>query len=258
MTDHRPTDRDEEADASSDQADPTGSAPGAPSGPPRGDPEGPLRDAAGGEDEAEEGAPDEDEVVELDLGDEDGRPLSSAEERERLLAELTGTGEGEPEAEEPEVSSADERARILTEVVADAEARQVFQRVATREPGVTVRKVVVTAILLVTAAGLWVWQPPFLAPPDPPARTPEQVEAALRFAVTLQAERLLQRRTENRRLPDLLREAGDTLPGLTYQRPDGGSFILEGRSGDVTVRYNSRSNLERFLGDAPLVLAEGS
>lgn len=254
MTDHRPTDRDEEAAASSDEADETGSAPGAPSGPGRRDPEGPLRDA----DQADEGAPDEDEVVELDLGDEDGRPLSSAEERERLLAELTGADDAEPEPDEPEVSSADQRARILTEVVADAEAREVFQRVAVREPGVTVRKLVVTAMLAVTAAGLWVWQPPFLAPPDPPARPPEQVEAALRFAVTLQAERLLQRRTENRRLPDLLREARDTLPGLTYQRPDGGSFILEGRSGDVRVRYNSRSDLERFLGDAPLVLAEGS
>lgn len=197
--------------------------------------------------------------MELDTGDDGGGGLSSEEERRRLLDQLAGAnGDDPPEPEEPEVSSADERARILTEVVADAEAREVFQRVVTREPGVTVRKLVVTLILLATAGGVWAWQPPFLAPPEPPLRTPEQVEAALRFAVTLQAERLLQRRTENRRVPDFLREAGDTLPGLVYQRPDGGSFTLEARSGDVTVRYDSRSDLENFLGDAPLVLAEGS
>lgn len=241
MTDNRPPHRDDESESSSDDA----------------------QDADAGLSPGHErpGPDGEVEVVELDLGDDDEGGLSSEEERKRLLAQLAGAGgpgNEEPEPDDAELSSADDRARMLAEVVADAEAREIFQRVATRKPGVTVRKTLATLVLVVAAVVVWVWQPPFLASPAPPTRTPEQVEAALRFAVTLQAERLLERRAANRRLPDLLREAGDTLPGLTYERPDGGSFILEGRSDDVTVRYSSRSDLADFLGDAPLVLAEGS
>ncbi len=77
-----------------------------------------------------------------------------------------------------------------------------------------------------------------------------RIEAGLRMAVALQAERIFAHRDQVRRLPDFLREVGDSLPGILYRRLDGGTFLLLGRAGDVEVEYRSDQPLAEFVAPA--------
>jgi hypothetical protein len=70
------------------------------------------------------------------------------------------------------------------------------------------------------------------------------------MAVALQAERIFAHRDQVRRLPDFLREVGDSLPGILYRRLDGGTFLLLGRAGDVEVEYRSDQPLAEFIAPA--------
>lgn len=180
--------------------------------------------------------------------------------RERMLAELmedTEAREAEREPAAPETSSAEVRERVLADVVRDTEVRE-MERAPRSPEGVPVRRVVLTGIATLIALWLWILPPaPLRTPPVP--RVPEaRLEAGVRFAIALQAERIGARRLEARRLPDLLREAGDTLPGLVYERVDGGTFLLRGTVDGQVLEYRSDTPLRDFLGDAPWVLAGGA
>lgn len=149
----------------------------------------------------------------------------------------------------PPLSTESQREVMLAAVMMDTEAKEAARRPGPQR-GTTWPRVAVAAVLTILAAWAWLFPPGFLRPPPPPAHSTERVEAGLRFAVALQAERIFAFRTRAQRFPDYLREVGDTLPGLTYRRVDGGSFLLRGQVGNVVVQYRSTDQLGEFLGDA--------
>lgn len=149
----------------------------------------------------------------------------------------------------PSLSTEHQREIMLAEVMMDTVAKDAARR-PTPQRGTTWTRIATAGVLTLLAGWVWMFPPAFLQPPPPPAPSPERIEAGLRLAVALQAERIYAYRAEARRLPDYLREVGDTLPGLTYRRVDGGSFLLRARAGDVDVQYRSTEPLEVFLGDA--------
>lgn len=195
-------------------------------------------------------------------GPRDHRPsLSSDREREEALAEVLRAAEAEEKAgpekpPAPPLSSERQREVMLDEVVRAAEVKEAVRRPWKGGRTTTPLRLVLSLVLTGVAIWLWFFPPGILAPPAPPTPSAVQVEAALRFAVALQAERIHAHRVEARRLPDFLREVGDTLPGMRYRRLDGGTFLLVGSAGEVEVSYRSDQSLEEFLGDAVRRLGE--
>lgn len=153
--------------------------------------------------------------------------------------------------ESPSLSSQRERDRALAAVLQGAGSAEGW-RLPPGPPrrGVTTVRLALAALLTAVAMWLWILPPAFLSPSPPPALTQERAEAALRVGMALQAERILEHRIRARRLPDFLREVGDTLPGIRYTRLDAGTFSLEGSSGGLTLVYRSDQSLDDFLGDA--------
>jgi hypothetical protein len=149
----------------------------------------------------------------------------------------------------PPLSTERQREVMLAEVMMDTEAKEAARRPGPQR-GTTWTRIAVASVLTLLAGWAWLLPPSFLQPPPPPAQSSMRIEAGLRFAVALQAERIFEFRTEAQRFPDYLREVGDTLPGLTYRRVDGGSFLLRGQVGDVMVQYRSSDELGDFLGNA--------
>lgn len=144
---------------------------------------------------------------------------------------------------------------MLQEVMQDTQDKDTLHVVA-KAPGIPLRKAIVTGLVAILGLGAWLVPIPFLDAPAPPPPVPEMQDAGLRFAVALQRDRILSHRIDARRLPDFLREVGDTLPGLTYERLSGGRFVLAGTAGEVEVMYTFPDSLPDFLGDALTRLVE--
>ena len=145
---------------------------------------------------------------------------------------------------------------MLAAVVADSDAKDVARAVRPGR-GTTIPRLVIAAVLTAVATWLWVFPPAFLDPPSAPAMDAARLEAGLRFGVALQTERVRAHRAEVRRLPDLLREVEDTLPGILYNRVNASTFIIRARAGETLVEYDSSTPLDGFLGDALQRLADG-
>ena len=184
--------------------------------------------------------------------------LSSEAEREALLGQILGEEDGAADSppDGPAASSTDRREAMLAEVLRDTALRDTTRHSGRAPPTTTPGRLAVAAVLVIVAAWVWLAPPAFLRAAPGPAPDPARVEAGLRLAVALQAERLLAHRVEARRLPDYLREVGATLPGLDYRRIDGGTFLLRARSGPVVVEYRSDESLPDFLAPALRTLGE--
>ena len=161
--------------------------------------------------------------------------------------------EEQPDPNSPQLSSERQRDIMLAEVLMDAEAKSTARKPGPAR-GTTWTRIIVAAVSVAAAVWVWVFPPPFLTQPAPPPQSAARAEAGLRLGVALQVERVLAHRDQVRRLPDLLREVDDTLPGMIYTRVDASTFVLRGRSGDLVLEYRSGDALSEFLGDAVQIL----
>lgn len=150
----------------------------------------------------------------------------------------------------PALSSDDQRDAALAQVLAQSRIRERIRRESVRPPGPPVGRWALALVLASVAVWLWAAPPPFLREPATPAIPVERADAGLRLAVALQSERVHAHRLRVRRLPDFLRELDDTLPGMSYRRLDGGTFLLRGSAGGLTLEYRSDESLSEFLGDS--------
>ncbi|UCC25678.1 MAG: hypothetical protein JSU98_01020 [Gemmatimonadales bacterium] len=185
-------------------------------------------------------------------GPPEGPGLSSREEREALLGEILAQADApaKPSPDAPSLSSEQEREAMLAEVARDSEAREVGRRPTGPRRATTPLRLAVALLSTAVAGWLWLFPPAFLGPPPGGEMSTARIEAGLRMAVALQAERIFAHRDQVRRLPDFLREVGDSLPGILYRRLDGGTFLLLGRAGDVEVEYRSDQPLAEFIAPA--------
>lgn len=113
----------------------------------------------------------------------------------------------------------------------------------------------IAGILLLITAWLWLF-PPALLRVEPAAPPPiEEEEAALRFAMYLQAQRIKAYRLETGAYPDQLGDAGPVLPGMRYALLADGLYQLTGVTDRLTLTYQSDLPLDDFVGpDAEEVL----
>lgn len=112
------------------------------------------------------------------------------------------------------------------------------------------------AVLLVITAWLWIFPPAFLRMEPPPPQPIEQEEAALRFTMYVQAQRIKAFRQANDRLPETLEEAGEPLPDMRYTRLQPDLYQLTGSTDRVTLTYRSDLPLDEFVGSGADVLDE--
>ena len=103
-------------------------------------------------------------------------------------------------------------------------------------------------VLLLITAWLWIFPPAFLSLEPPPPQPIEQEEAALRFTMYLQAQRIKAFRLEEGRLPETLEEAGPPLPGMRYARLHADLYQLTGLTDRLTLTYRSDLPLQEFVG----------
>lgn len=159
-------------------------------------------------------------------------------------------GAGEP-LDRRSLSDDKERQRAIEDVLRDQARREVLRDVAYRIPHASLRTRVVATVLAAVAILGWFLPIPFLEPridfPLPPA----EETSGLRLSTYLQAQQVEAFRLSAGRLPDVLREAGKTIPGMTYERIDASTYRLVGATERATVRWISTDSLSALLGDAP-------
>ena len=111
--------------------------------------------------------------------------------------------------------------------------------------------------LLIIAGWLWLLPPEPLRmnPPDP--QPVAQEEAALRFAMYLQAQRILAYQQEAGRLPLTLETAGPPLPGMEYTLLQDGLYQLTGSTDRLTLTYRSDLPLDTFVGTGADIVNAG-
>ena len=79
---------------------------------------------------------------------------------------------------------------------------------------------------------------------------PEEEEAGLRLATYVQAQQVEAFRQTRGHLTDVLRETGEPLPGMTYQRMDARTYRLRGATERVSVSWISSDSLDSLLRDS--------
>lgn len=103
-------------------------------------------------------------------------------------------------------------------------------------------------VLLVVTAWVWLFPPAFLRFDPPPPQPVAQEEAALRFTMYVQAQRIKAFRMENDRLPGTLEEAGPPLANMRYTLLHTDLYQLTGITDRVTLTYRSDLPLSEFVG----------
>lgn len=103
-------------------------------------------------------------------------------------------------------------------------------------------------VLLAITAWLWLFPPSFLRTDPPPPQPIEEEEAALRFVMYVQAQRIKAYRQETGAYPERLEEAGPPLPSMTYARLGRDLYQLTGSTDRLTLTYSSDLPLEDFIG----------
>lgn len=113
-------------------------------------------------------------------------------------------------------------------------------------------RMLVIALAVITA---WVWilPPRWLVPVPPPAQTVAEEDAALRFAVYVQAQRIRAYQLERGFLPESLDEAGDPLPGLRYMVLGPGLYELTASTDRQRLTYRSDEPLREWVGPGTLL-----
>lgn len=117
-------------------------------------------------------------------------------------------------------------------------------------------KIAVLVALLALSIWLWVLPPAWLIPPPPAPRPVAEEEAALRFGMYLQAQRIRAFELREGVLPVTLDEAGEPLPGMSYTLVAPGIYELTGRTERVRLTYRSDTPLREWVGPGADVLNE--
>ena len=111
-------------------------------------------------------------------------------------------------------------------------------------------------VLLLLTAWLWIFPPGILRVDQPPPQPVAQEEAALRFTIYVQAQRIKAFREETGRYPDRLEEVGPPLPGMQYARLAPSLYQLTAVTDRLTLTYRSDLPLEEFVGSGATVIDE--
>lgn len=169
---------------------------------------------------------------------------------------MKGPGSGRP----PAGGGADDRYEALLEVLEHDKAqqqadRELEERQRKRGRGSRV-PIWLPVVLLGLVAWVWLFPPSFLSPEPPPPQPIEQEEAALRFAIYVQAQRIQAFRDQHGRYPETLDEAGPPLEGMRYIRLRPDLYQLTGTTDRVTLTYRSDLPLSDFVGSGADVLDE--
>jgi len=138
----------------------------------------------------------------------------------------------------------------------DTEQRAIEMR--TWEPARTTTRARIATAFALTAVAVWLWvaPPAFLAVPEAAPPSYERIEAGLRLAVWLNADKVEQFRIENGRLPDALREVGDAHPGVYYTRVNANFYRMQAAAGDTRILHESDDEITVKVRNALTVLRE--
>ena len=157
---------------------------------------------------------------------------------------LIRSGEAPAGLDRWRMSDDKERQRALEEVLRDQARREVLREIAHRDTGASLRLQLITSVLVVAALLVWLIPVPGFRASIPFPLAREEEEAALRLATWVQAQQVEAFRQRRGRLPDVLREAGEPLPGMTYERIDAGTYRLSGASEHMTVIWAPTDTLD--------------
>ena len=108
-------------------------------------------------------------------------------------------------------------------------------------------KIGLLVVLLAVTAWLWIMPPAWLVPPPPPPQPIQQEEAALRFTMYLQAQRVRAYQLEHGSLPETLAEAGQAIPGVDYVLLGPGLYELTGSTDRLRLTYRSDEPLRDWM-----------
>lgn len=159
--------------------------------------------------------------------------------------------ENEPQPLDRENLSDDkERLRAIEEVLRDQARREVLRDFAYRHPQASLATRIAAAALALSA--LVTWSIPFsgLQPDIPFPILPADEIAGLRVATYIQAQQVEAFRQTRGRLPDVLLETGEPLPGMTYARLDARTYRLGGATERSSVVWVSSDSLSALLDSA--------
>ena len=143
-----------------------------------------------------------------------------------------------------------DRLRALDDVMRDQALREVLRGVAYRRPRASLRAHVAATVLAMIALVTWLLPVPGLQPDIPFPILPADEHAGLRFATYIQAQQVEAFRQTRGRLPDVLQETGEPLPGMTYERLDARTYRLGGATERSSVSWVSSDSLTALLLDA--------
>ncbi len=103
---------------------------------------------------------------------------------------------------------------------------------------------------------IWLWAfPPAALRPVVPTIPPANQEAGLRIEMFMQFNNIQRFVSENGRLPNDLREAGDGSDEVLYTPQTGNTFSLTGQVGDIRVDFTSSEPVENLLGNAIAIVS---
>ncbi len=154
------------------------------------------------------------------------------------------------------ISEEKDRLRALDDVLRDQALREVLRDGAYRRPRASPHARVAATILAMTAFAAWVVPVPGLRPDIPFPIPPADEQSGLRFATYVQAQQIEAFRQTRGRLPDVLQETGEPLPGMTYELLDARTYRLGGATERSTVSWVSSDSLTALLRDADRRLLE--
>lgn len=115
---------------------------------------------------------------------------------------------------------------------------------------------ILLVVLIGVTAWLWILPPAWLIPPAPEPQPIEAEEAALRFGMYLQAQRIKAYELRHGRLPETLGEAGEGLPGASYRVLGAGVYELTGTTDRIRLTYRSSQPLREWVGAGADVVDE--
>lgn len=144
------------------------------------------------------------------------------------------------------VQGGPERYEALLEVL-EQQAQEAAHEVRVRGPR-RMYQAFLVAILLGLTAWLWLLPPGWLVPPPPEPQPIAQEEAALRFGMYLQAQRIRAFEIREGRLPETLTEAGQGLPGVAYTVLGPDLYQLTGTTDRLQLTYRSDQPLREWVG----------
>ena len=142
-----------------------------------------------------------------------------------------------------------ERMRVVEAVLRDQARREVLRDIAYRRPSASLRTRVVAGVLGLVALAAWTLPLPVFQPDIPFPLPPAEEEGALRIATYIQAQQVEAFRLSSGRLPDQLRETGEALPGITYEKLDARTYTLNGATERTSIRWISSDSAAALLGE---------